>query len=229
MIDFTEQQMEEKFNAVPRSVRALIFDPIVGEKTQSIGKKYGLLLDASSDLLAIVQFALFGFITQEDIKKEIIEALKVSNTVASAITVDIKNEIVAPIFEKMRKQQEETTTEKITDEEIALLLTEPEDDSSGFAQAGIEIQSEKPFIGDEEKEAFEEHKVLLKQIERTTSPIQTSNEIQRGITGEKFSGNFKIPHEERDYSINKQSDADTVSLKVIRHRDRVDPYREPLE
>ncbi len=69
--------------------------------------------------------------------------------------------------------------------------------------------------------------------EKITSP-QPSPKLGEGEGGglveERLAGEFKLPKSETDYSVTKPAPAPVPEEPIIRHRDRVDPYKlEPLE
>lgn len=235
MGQYNEEEINKKIAELPGFVRGMVFDPAVGMKVQEIGKKYNLHIDRFDDLLYIVRLALIGLIDEQTIHAEIAETLEVDADTAKKISIDIGGQITAPILLKLREEQQkkqETEVEEMTDEEIETLLEEAERADTDLSGSDMELIDETK---EEEQGEFPntDREMLLKQVESAGNSIRPQNavaeEIKRGIPGEKLSGNFKIASEERDYSVNKQPDKGAVSLKVMRHRDRVDPYREPVE
>lgn len=238
MGQYNEEEINKKIAELPGFVRGMVFDPAVGMKVQAIGKKYNLHIDRFDDLLYIVRLALIGLVDEQTIHAEIAETLEVDTDTARKISMDIGSQITAPILQKLREEQQkkqETDVEEITDEEIDALLEEAERADTDLSGSDMELIDE---TREEEQVALPstDRDMLLEQVESVGGiggSIRPQNavaeEIKRGIPGEKLSGNFKIASEERDYSVNKQPDKGAVSLKVVRHRDRVDPYREPVE
>jgi hypothetical protein len=232
MLTTIPDNIEDVLASLPPDVAALVFDPANGEKILAIGKRYGLNLDQTGKLMTATRLVMIGLLPTDSFKGEIMSGLAIASDVADKIVADVSTEIVRDAIAKMQ-QHAENETHHFTDEEIEAMLAEDDDQAeaaNSLAQTGIELIAEPEQAAAAEEKTLDRDQ-LLQSVEHPSAPQTPSiaDEVQRGITGEKLAGNFKIPREERDYSINKPgAAAPAVDDAIVRHRDRVDPYRMPI-
>ncbi len=101
-------------------------------------------------------------------------------------------------------------------------------------KSGVQVVPEKKEEAESPIPFHLNRDMILKGVEnpqKIASPITSpSEELKKGIVGEKLAGTFKISKEEKEYSFKKPdiSGAATSEEPILRHKDRVDPYRETI-
>lgn len=99
-------------------------------------------------------------------------------------------------------------------------------------KSGVEVMPEKKQT--EAPAPFHLNRdIILKGVENPPVLALTpapADELKKGIVGEKLAGTFKIAKEEKEYSLKKApiSQSPAVDEPILRHKDRVDPYRESI-
>ncbi len=233
MQNYTLEDMEKAIDELPADVSEAITDPSVGEKIRAIGKKYNLHIDQLGSLMGATNLVMIGLIPPEEFKTALREKVGIDDMTAGAIASDISEQIIKDIREKMKVHEE--IGQKFTDEELDALLDQAEEEIAGtpdqFAQTGIEILESHPIPDEAAPDMATPPGTTPapKSATTTFAPQITAEEIERGITGEKLAGSFKMPKEERDYSVTRSAPEPGAGETIIRHKDRVDPYHEPIE
>lgn len=233
----TPEEINTALTKIPDELREAVFAPETNEKVLAIGRRYGLNIEQSDILMTNVRLVMIGILSPEDFKRELAANLNLPTEAVEKITTDVSIEIVQDALASLRKHQE---TKHFTDEEIEAMLAEEDEETisaeegQNLATSGIEVinQPIAPISTPTEtlsRESLLEDVQNPTRIAKTIPAVGAADEIQRGITGEKLAGNFKIPGEQKDYSVNKSAEPAPTSIKVIRHKDRVDPYRETVE
>lgn len=235
MTSYSPQDIDTALAKIPDELRDAVFAPATGEKVLAIGKRYGLNIEQSDILMTNVRLVMIGILPPGEFNSELTANLGTPSETATKIAADVSTEIVQDALTTLKKHQE---AKRFTDEELAAMLAEEEEtiseeEGQNLATSGIEVinQPTTPISTIREtlnRESLLEDVQNPTRIAKTIPSVGAADEIQRGITGEKLAGNFKIPGEQKDYSVNKSAEPTPTSIKVIRHQDRVDPYREPL-
>ena len=113
----TQQQIKDRYNALPLELQQAIDSADVGNKITEIGKKYSLLIDQENDLYMEIFLAMLGLEPLADLTKNITKNVRVSTATAVTITQDVNKEIFLPIRESLQKIQlpkEDTEPEEST-------------------------------------------------------------------------------------------------------------------
>lgn len=234
MKEFEPQEITEKLQAAPRVIRDYIHSSTTSESIRAIAKKHGLLLDKAGDLANETIWVMIGLVQSNEFIPRIKEEFGLSDSVASALERDISEQIVKPAIIAMQSADEVPDISR--DEINRVLEAQTEEfgydvDTSGLASTGIEIM---PRQEAEQIMPQINRETLLAGVENPKSTVKTfppdiiAQEVHRGIAGEKLSGGFTIPKESRDYSIGKSQTPPPADDPILRHRDRTDPYREPI-
>ncbi len=102
-------------------------------------------------------------------------------------------------------------------------------------KSGVQVVPEKKERDESPVPFHLNRDMILKGVENpqkiVSSAIPPADELKKGIVGEKLAGTFKISKEEKEYSLKKPdiSGGPVASEEpILRHKDRVDPYRETI-
>lgn len=233
MKQFEPHEITEKLQAAPRVIRDYIHSPATEETVRAIASKHGLLLDKASELANETIWVMIGLTSTDEFSNRLKEHLGLSESIAADIEHDISEQVVRPAIAAM--QSTEDAPDISQDEINRVLETQIEgidyDPTTDLRSTGIEVI---PHTQMEQAMPAIDREVLLAGVENPRSAVTTfrpdavANEINRGIAGEKLSGGFTIPKESRDYSIGKNQTLPPADDPILRHRDRTDPYREPI-
>lgn len=121
-------EIKERFLELPESVQKIIVESGWEETTREIVSKYNLRIDQGSFIETETMLIMFGFISADDFKKDLISEAKIDEETANKIEQDIGNNIFKLIKDKIRVVTEENIESKNSEEEVK--QAEPEREKS---------------------------------------------------------------------------------------------------
>jgi hypothetical protein len=96
---YTQEEIEEKINALPEHVRAFIYSKDMDEAVRVIGQKHQLHIDQMGFLHAEMVDLMIGKISTEEFVPYIMETVELDKQKAEAVAQDVN----ALVFEKIRR------------------------------------------------------------------------------------------------------------------------------
>lgn len=125
MLQFTKQQLDQRWDALPINLREVLCSPDYGKIIWDIGEKNHLTDEKIGKIVKFSGFIVMGFIHPEDLAAEIKLEIGINQEIVNSITGEINRKIFAPIksdLEKVYKPVEEIeeVEEEIKSEEVTL-------------------------------------------------------------------------------------------------------------
>ena len=113
MISFTAEEIQAKFEQLPKNVQDAITSTEVHDSIIAIAKKNGLHIDQEGDLVDQVGLVMLGLSPSRDFVKNLSSVAGIRNDIASSIAEDINTQIFSEIRRSMREIEEKGSIEKI--------------------------------------------------------------------------------------------------------------------
>lgn len=104
-MNFTQKQIEERYNSLPQDLRLAMDSVEVGSLVADIGDKNGLLLDQTADLMDQTSFVILGLISPARFSSSLPSILNIDSRKASNISTDINNRIFSKIRSSLQNIQ----------------------------------------------------------------------------------------------------------------------------
>ena len=98
MRQFTSEQIQSKFDTLPKELQAAVTSPEVNRTIRTIGEKHGLLIDQIGELVDMIGLIMLGLMPSKDFVRSFCSESGADNKTAEAIVSDINTEI----FRKIR-------------------------------------------------------------------------------------------------------------------------------
>lgn len=247
MLKISQQQISERWDILPMSLREALYSPEYGKTIWKIGTEYRLDDRKIGIITGIAGYIVLGFIPFEDLAKEIRESLNFNPEIANSIAREIDRKIFSPIksdLEKVYSPVAELPEIKpeIKPEPEPALPVQPKIEPPMVSPVELKpipltelpkaaeptpVSPEKPFIIQQETEAepvAEKKKVTLpaigwfkKAIPKTEAPVK----VELEIFGPKV-------EEKKEPTIAK---TEAPKQKVIHYREveGATPFGKPLE
>ncbi|HTK32975.1 MAG TPA: hypothetical protein VL335_00300 [Candidatus Paceibacterota bacterium] len=149
MLQFNAEQIQEKFEQLPKEVQDAVSSPEVHDNLVSIAKKYGLHIDQEGVLVDQVGQVMLGLSPSKDFVKNFMNAGGVTSAVATSVAQDINAEIFSKIKNSMQlieKQILEKNRTAISDVEQAGDFTVETDHEAAANQTEQGIESHDELI-----------------------------------------------------------------------------------
>ncbi len=102
-MEYTAEQLEQKYNALPTSVKEAITSAKVEERVMAIGRYHKLHLDILGELADETGLVMLGLTHPRDYIRNLAERLGVSREEATAIARDVNEQIFRPIREALKQ------------------------------------------------------------------------------------------------------------------------------
>jgi hypothetical protein len=117
MQDFTPEQIQERFDRLPKDMQDAISSPEIHAKVRDVGNKNGLMIDQIGELVDQVGLVMLGLARASNFVRDTSARLSIDAQKAQAIAVDINKEVFEEIKRGMRnKDKGEKTGEQRTKE-----------------------------------------------------------------------------------------------------------------
>lgn len=120
---YTTEQLNNKFESLPKELQEAITSEETLNKIESIGKKYSLMLDKVSELADETGLIMLGLTKSNEFVKNLCDRMEIDSAKATEIAKDINTEILDSIRVSLRKIQEES--ESIVENENSVALQPP--------------------------------------------------------------------------------------------------------
>ena len=102
-MDYTPEQLEEKFNSLPENVRKTLTSVDVEERLLSIGRAHKLHLDIIGELADETGLVMLGLTHPRNYVVHLSERLGIPNDEAVALARDVNEQIFSPIREALKR------------------------------------------------------------------------------------------------------------------------------
>ena len=99
MIQYTPQQLEERYQKLPPPLKDAVLSPDTADKIFEIGKKNGLSIEQIGILAEETGRIILGLTRPGEFAGSLKERLSVSDAVSQALAADINHEILFPLRE----------------------------------------------------------------------------------------------------------------------------------
>lgn len=208
MDDDVKKTIQEKFDALPKSIQEIILSTNYEETVIEIGKQYQLNVEQMGILERETTVVMMGLVPTTDFETELTRELKIDKVKGSQIAQTVNEKIFSKIRELL-KLMNTPAGEKPSFEESKEALKNEE---KVLSTAGIEIIPEKLELTMGEKQV-EKREDILKGIEKR-------EEIHPILT-QKLSSPSQTPVTKTDHSL-----SNITSGSVPASRPKIDPYRE---
>lgn len=216
MIDFTKEQLEEKYRNLPADLRQALDSTEIYEDFQAISKKHGLHIDKAGILEEEVTIVLLGLVPSSKFVARLRENLEISLEEAQTIANDVNETIFKDFRESLMKihsgnavtaqsdsAQVSDDDEKIDREELLREIEGMADGSREMGDGGKSQKTEGNFG----------------EIKTFPAPAGSA---QKSIIEEKLSGPMRTTTEQIKLTRGDEKTRPDPGR-------RVDPYREPIE
>ena len=102
-MDYTPEQLEDKFNLLPENVRKTLTSVHVEEHILSIGRSHKLHVDILDELADETGLVMLGLTHPRNYVEHLSERLGISNDEAVSLARDVNAQIFSPIRESLKK------------------------------------------------------------------------------------------------------------------------------
>lgn len=212
MINVTQEQIEERFNALPVSVQEALASAKTGERLRRIGTRHDLHIDQLGILNNITGFVILGFLERSEYLPTLIEELNISRESAGAILEDVNTEILAPIRTSLEGSERGAEEEADSEDEQELPTRD---------ELLREIEDSLPVSKPEEAPAA----VASMPIGVSTNSENAPGEAQHlSIVEKKLSGETALKEAQTIEKKEGASSPASPSSQTV-----PDPYREAIE
>ena len=195
--------------------------------------KYGFNLEQLEELEVQVQAIFSGLTKPENFERTIKEKMKLTDEKA----IEITNEMNEKVFKKIRTSlmeivEDERPKEVIKEEEDIILKTA----GITMSTSPLELKAGNDLSKDEN--ISEKRDDMLKNVEKPELIInevkkEEKPEVVKNIFASKLTGNFQMPQEKTEYSLNNMSKSSSKVMPEIitptaekAKLPKIDPYRE---
>lgn len=103
MLKIFQQQISERWDTLPMSLREALYSPEYGKTIWKIGVEYHLDDRKIGIIVGIAGYVILGFLQPEDVAKEIREGLNLNPEIANSIAREIDRKIFSPIKSDLEK------------------------------------------------------------------------------------------------------------------------------
>lgn len=217
MIDFTKEQLDEKYRNLPADLRQALDSTEIYEDFQEISKKHGLHIDKAGILEEEVTIVLLGLVPSSKLVERLHENMEISIQEAQTIARDVNETIFKDFRESLMKIHSENTEikpqntvhaddEKIDREELLRAIEEMDGSVDGRQQT-VDGGDKTNTSGN------------LGEIKTFPAPMGGA---PKSIIEEKLSGPMRSTTEEIKLTRGDEKTRPDPGR-------RVDPYREPIE
>ena len=238
----TEKIIKEQMKKIPEEVRKLLADPKLNDKFLIVGKKYGMNIEQMGIFQTETMLMMLGLTHPDKYSEELKNRLKISEEKVDSIVVDVNQEILSGIREKLKEAYEESSDgsgegegeEKLTEideAEIKLTPLNTEEDTKNaqvLSKAGISFVEPSPIPNPNNGKVTENREEILKKIEKPELIEKPKEEIHP-ILVQKLSAPVQAPIVKTEHSpdsIAKPNIPTQASVKPKIPDITVDPYRE---
>jgi hypothetical protein len=217
MKNFTQEQIEERFEELPDSVQEILASAETGEALRRIGTRHNLHIDQLSILNNVTGLVILGLMERSDYLPTLIEELDIATEVAEAILTDVNTEILEPMRASLGGPEEDPSDreEENMEEEDVHLPTR--------AELLKEIEHPAPAI--EREESYTPHstpRIEIHEEEERAGELPTQ-ELQHESIVEKKIREKTVLKEARSEETQSGSNPSPTPETPL------DPYREPVE
>lgn len=102
-MDYTAEQITEKYNSLPKDVRSAIESAEVSKKVSALAQKYKLHIDMADELSDEVGLVMLGLTHPQDFMGNLKRRLEIPEDMARDLVADINEQIFSPIKESLKK------------------------------------------------------------------------------------------------------------------------------
>lgn len=106
MRKFTAEEIQNKFDSLPKASQEAVSSVEVAKIIQEIGKQHGLLIDQTGELIDLVGLVMLGLVPSGEFVKNFSGEAGVDYKTASAIADEINTQVFSKIRETMRSAEQ---------------------------------------------------------------------------------------------------------------------------
>lgn len=110
MKQFTAEEIQKKFDSLPKILQEAVTSSEMNEKIESIGKRHNLLIDQIGELVDQVGLVMLGLEKGLNFVNNLSEALSISRYDAQSIADEVNTEVFTSIKNSMREMTTEPET-----------------------------------------------------------------------------------------------------------------------
>ena len=110
-MNFTEQQIEERFGKLPPHVQKAIQSNHVEETVRAVGSRHALHIDQIGKLVDITLLLMLGLIEPKRFSMEIQNELKIGSAASDPVAQDLSDSLFVPIRESMQTLAAQSTSQ----------------------------------------------------------------------------------------------------------------------
>lgn len=166
-MNYTEDQIKEKYDSLPEDVRQAITSSEMEERIFEIARKNGVQIDESAELIRITGLVMLGLENKSDFVSMVQDALSVDFQKAQDIVVAINEQVFNSIRDSLKKihNEDESTDGR---ESILQEIENPRFDRTGvnlLKKKSIEDFIKKPDITKERLSADVQTPKIEKKVD----------------------------------------------------------------
>lgn len=198
MTQITQEQVLERLDKLPRSLKEALFSVEVADKVLEISKNQKLTEEQADKFSTIISDILFGFINYKNLEQKLIDIIQIDGNIAGLITKDTEIKVFAPLKYDLNKvyghfnpdSNEGTQSTK----RISLdILDEEKNKKDNDSEKPLVLHVEKTFAPEEKPKAtFKGFSLPFKffKSKQTQEPIRA--DVETSLTLEKNEMTKKI-------------------------------------
>lgn len=223
MKTFTREQITPAFETLPKVTQDILFTPEIEHGVQKIGLEAGLLIDQLKNLNTIVNYAILGLLSEEELVMECKQIFNLDESVSKKLIESISREILLPNKEMRDKALLiEKEAEKIALEEKG------EQAPPQTAQEPAKVWEKAPDVAPDNLPIAEEGEPPLPQITPTFGRMETEGTATHPFE-EKLKKVFTAGQQSMgELTIEPTATQETTAPDAPRIY-HADPYRETIE
>lgn len=125
MPNYTQQQLEERYQKLPDVLKDAMFSVDVAAKMFEIGKKYGLTIDKIGFMAEETGYIILGLTRPSEFVKNLTEALAVEESKARTIASDINHQVLFLLREALKTTHQIEINEEAIQKNSIILKKNP--------------------------------------------------------------------------------------------------------
>jgi hypothetical protein len=243
-MDYTEEQIRNKFESLPKDVRAAMESTDIDSRVTELAKKYRLHIDKAEELSDETGLVMLGLTRPENYLKNIRRRLELPEDVAHLLVADVNEQIFKPIRESLKsihglaaeRRQASGNAEQPIPQTNEYRETITEEDLKILSDHGMELVTdnggEPPAPSPVEPAERPENRIeITKEDELPKKEVVPPKNIPPAAPvpspSEKLTSTTKTPPTEATYTPIKTAEQPATKDKSS-SKSSPDPYREAI-
>ncbi|MEK7646350.1 MAG: hypothetical protein AAB381_01490 [Patescibacteria group bacterium] len=112
MKQFSAEQIQERFEQLPKDLQEAISSPEINTAIQAIGDKHSLHIDQLGELVDLIGLVMLGLIPSKEFVKNLSNQANIRESVSAEIADDVNKEIFSKIKSAMQSLEEKFEQDK---------------------------------------------------------------------------------------------------------------------